>query len=124
MKLSLRVVGDPTLRAKSIVEVRGISSLLSGKYYVTDVKQVIGSSGYVCELNLTRDGSGRRARQLAQEQGGERNQSAPRSGGGMTEVEVVDPDTGATRVEFRSEGRTVGAEDPEARMSVANPGGG
>ncbi len=123
VKLSLRVVGDPTLRAKSIVEVRGISSLLSGKYYVTDVKHVIAASGYVCELNLTRDGSGRRARQLAQAQGGARNQSAPRSGGAMTEVETVDPDTGATRVEFRSDGRTVGAEDPEARMSVATPGG-
>ncbi len=36
VKLSMRVVGDPTLHAKSIVEVRGISPLLSGKYYVTE----------------------------------------------------------------------------------------
>ncbi len=35
VKLSMRVVGDPTLHAKSIVEVRGVSGLLSGKYYVT-----------------------------------------------------------------------------------------
>lgn len=42
VKLSMRVVGDPTLHAKSIVEVRGVSGLLSGKYYVTDVKHVIG----------------------------------------------------------------------------------
>ncbi|MEK7860991.1 MAG: contractile injection system protein, VgrG/Pvc8 family, partial [Chloroflexota bacterium] len=37
VKLSMRVVGDPTLHAKRIVEVRGVSGLLSGKYYVTAV---------------------------------------------------------------------------------------
>ncbi len=53
VKLSMRVVGDPTLHAKSIVELRGVSGLLSGKYYVTDVKHVISSSGYTCDLKLT-----------------------------------------------------------------------
>ncbi len=124
VKLSMRVVGDPTLHAKSIVEVRGISGLLSGKYYVTDVKHVVSSSGYVCELKLTRDGSGRRARQVAQEQRGERNRSEPSAGGSMTEVEVVDPDTGATRVEYRRDGQPIGAEDPEAQMSVPLDAGG
>lgn len=124
VKLSMRVVGDPTLHAKSIVEVRGISGLLSGKYYVTDVKHVVSSSGYVCELMLTRDGSGRRARQVAQEQRGERNRSEPSAGGSMTEVEVVDPETGATRVEYRRDGQPIGAEDPEAQMSVPLDAGG
>jgi len=124
VKLSMRVVGDPTLHAKSIVDVRGISGLLSGKYYVTDVKHVVSSSGYVCELKLTRDGSGRRARQVAQEQRGERNRSEPTAGGSMTEVEVVDPETGATRVEYRRDGQPIGAEDPEAQMSVPLDAGG
>ena len=31
------------------------------------------------------------------------------------EVEVVDPDTGRTRVEHRMEGRAIGASDPEGR---------
>ena len=118
MKLSLQVVGDPTLHAKSIVEVRGISGLLSGKYYVNDVKHVISSSGYVCELKLTRDGTGRRARTVAQSQrsqGGSRNTSQPRTDSEMTQVEVVDPETGATRIEYRRDGRPVGAGDPEAR---------
>ena len=66
----MKVVGDPTLHAKSIVEVRGISGLLSGKYYVTNVKHIISASGYVCDLKLTKDGAGRRARQLAQQQQG------------------------------------------------------
>lgn len=118
VKLSLQVVGDPTLHAKSIVEVRGISGLLSGKYYVNDVKHVISSSGYVCELKLTRDGTGRRARTVAQSQrsqGGSRNTSQPRTDSEMTQVEVVDPETGATRIEYRRDGRPVGAGDPEAR---------
>ena len=118
MKLSLRVVGDPTLHAKSLVEVRGISGLLSGKYYATDVKHVVSSSGYVCELKLTRDGSGRRARQVAQEQRGERNQSEAGAAAAVTEVEVVDPESGATHIEYRRGDQPIGAEDPEAQMSV------
>jgi hypothetical protein len=118
VKLSLKVVGDPTLHAKSIVEVRGVSGLLSGKYYVTEVKHVISSSGYTCELKLTRDGQGQRARQVAREQRGERNTSAPRTDGEMTQVEAVDPETGATRIEYRRDGRRIGYDDPEAGMSV------
>ena len=118
VKLSMKVVGDPTLHAKSIVEVRGISGLLSGKYYVTDVKHVISSSGYTCDLKLTRDGSGRRARQVAREQRGERNTSRPRRDGELTQVEVVDPETGSTRIEYRRDGRRLGYEDPEAGQSV------
>jgi phage protein D len=118
VKLSMQVVGDPTLHAKSIVEVRGVSGLLSGKYYVTGVKHVISSSGYTCELKLTRDGQGRRARQVAREQRGERNTSRPRTDGEMTQVEAVDPETGATRIEYRRDGRRIGYDDPEAGMSV------
>jgi len=118
VKLSMRVVGDPTIHAKSIVELRGVSGLLSGKYYVTGVKHVISSSGYTCDLKLTRDGSGRRARQVAREQRGERNTSRPRSDGELTQVEAVDPETGATRIEYRRDGRRIGYEDPEAGQSV------
>ena len=31
---------------------------------------------------------------------------------------VVDPETGATRIEYRRDGRRIGHEDPEAGMSV------
>ena len=118
VKLSMRVVGDPTLHAKSIVELRGVSGLLSGKYYVSDVKHVVSSSGYTCDLKLSRDGQGQRARRLAREQRGERNTSRPRTDGEMTQVEAVDPETGATRIEYRRDGRRIGHEDPEAGMSV------
>ena len=122
VKLSMQVVGDPTLRAKEVVEVRGISALLSGKYYVTEAKHVVSSSGYVVELKLTRDGTGARAQggtaTQGQPQGGEPNRSAPASGGELTQVEVIDPASGASHVEYRRDGRAIGAEDPEAGMSV------
>ncbi len=53
----------------------------------------------------------------AQPQGGERNRTAPAAGGELTSVEVVDPASGASHVEYRRDGRPLGAEDPEARMS-------
>ena len=118
VKLSLQVVGDPTLAAKSVVEVRGISSLLSGKYYAREVKHIISSSGYTCELKLTRDGVGRRARAQAKQQGGAPNTSNPKAGSGaLTQVEVVDRETGKTRIQFRSSGQQPGAGDPEAKAA-------
>jgi hypothetical protein len=114
IKLSIQAVGDPTLRAGVVVEVRGISSLLSGRYYADEVKHTISSSGYTCDLKLTKDGTGRRSRRRAQPQQGERNCSEARTGGEMTEVEVVDPETGGTHVEYRREGRPINASDPEA----------
>jgi len=122
VKLALQVVGDPTLRAKQVVEVRGISSLLSGKYYVTEAKHVISSSGYVVDLKLTRDGTGARrgagpgAR--GQVQGGEPNRTTPASGGALTELERIDPETGSSVVEYRRDGQVIGVEDPEAGVSV------
>jgi phage protein D len=92
VKLALQVVGDPTLRAKQVVEVRGISSLLSGKYYVTEAKHVISSSGYVVDLKLTRDGTGARRgagpNARGQPQGGEPNRTTPATGTStVTELE-------------------------------------
>ena len=115
VKLSMQVIGDPTLRAKSIVELRGISSRFSGKYYVTDVKHVISGSGYSCELKLTRDGLGRLPIGVGLPQGGERNQTKPRTDGGLTQVEAVDPESGQTHLEYRQDGRALGRDDPEGK---------
>lgn len=119
IKLSMQVVGDPTLHAKSIIEVRGISSLLSGKYYLNEVKHNISSSGYTCDLKLTRDGTGRRiglSAQSQQQQGGSRNTSQLPKGGEMTQVEIVDFETGSAHIEFRRDKTPIGAGDPEARQ--------
>jgi phage protein D len=117
VKLSLQVVGDPTLRAKTIIEVRGISKALSGKYYVAEAKHVINASGYVVDLKLTRDGLGS-TEKAVRPQGGQPNRGAPTPSGAMKTIEVVDPERGGTRVEFRRGDSVIGAEDPETGMSV------
>ncbi len=127
VRLSMKVVGDPTIHAKSIVEVRGISSALSGLYYLTTVKHTISSSGYLCDLKATRDGTGRRARALADERrgsgrrpapepelGGERNESEAAEGGVLELLERLVGEDGETVHEYRRTGQPIGAGDPEA----------
>ncbi|WP_141593126.1 phage late control D family protein [Myxococcus sp. AB056] len=122
VKLSLQVVGNPSLRAKSVVEVRGISSFLSGKYYVTEAKHVLSSSGYTTDLKLSRDGTGQRqqasAEKQGQPQGGQPNTSAPETTGALKEVEAFERDTGTRYIEYRRDGQPIGVEDPEAGMSL------
>lgn len=120
IKLSVQVVGDPTIRAKTVIELRGISSLLSGKYYVNEAKHAISSSGYVVDLKLTRDAGGRRssiaAANVGQAQGGQSNRNEAATGSALTPVEVIDRRTGTSRVEYRRNGQPIGANDPEARI--------
>lgn len=56
VKMTMKIVGDPTMLAKTVVEVRGIGRRLSGPYYVTEVKHTIGD-GYTCELKMRSDGT-------------------------------------------------------------------
>ncbi len=117
IKLSLQVVGDPALAAKTVVEVRGISSLLSGKYYVNEAKHSIGSSGYVVDLKLTRDGKSKLAGQGTdgKPQTGDKNTAQTPPEGAKKEVEVIDRETGQTKVEYRDTPGQTGSGDPEAR---------
>jgi len=119
VKVTLEVVGDPTLRANTIVELRGLSAYLSGRYHVDEAKHSVSGSGYTTTLRLTRDAVGARAKAASpvKPQGGEPNRSAAPPQDRLTEVEVVDPDTGRTRVEYRREGRAIGASDPEGRRA-------
>jgi hypothetical protein len=122
VKLTMQVVGDPTIAAKSVIEVQGISSLLSGKYYVSEAKHTISSSGYVCDLKLKRDGKGRPGQgggsaggQGTKPQTGDHNSSDPKEAGKKKEVEKVNPETGETYTEYVDDGS--GSKDPEASRS-------
>jgi hypothetical protein len=113
VKLSMQVVGDPQIRAKTIVEVRGISALLSGKYYVNEAKHSISSSGYTVDLKLTRDAKGSSSGVAGgASQTGDKNQSAAKKAGARRAVEVIDKVTGQSRIEYRDDG--AGSADPEA----------
>jgi phage protein D len=119
VKLTMQVVGDPTIAAKTVIEVRGISPLLSGKYYVTEAKHSVSSSGYTVDLKLKRDGKGKPGQgggagaQRTKPQTGDHNASAPQVPGKRKEVERVNPETGDTYVEYRDD--TGRSNDPEAR---------
>jgi phage protein D len=125
LKLSVDTLGEPTLRAKTLVELRGLPTLLSGKYYVREVRHSVNAEGYVCSLKLVRDALGRRAASALRRQGGDPNRAKKKTDGALTPVLVVDPETGATRREYRRDGRALGGEDPEARLSheVSEPVG-
>ena len=56
VKLTMKVIGDPTFFAKSVVEIQGISRRLSGKYYVKAVTHRIDEGGYVCEAQCISGG--------------------------------------------------------------------
>ncbi len=114
IKLSMQVIGDPTLAAKTVVEVQGISSVLSGKYYVTEVKHSISSSGYTSDLKLRRDAQGGGMLGGAKQEG-KKNTSEPATDGSPLEVEKIDKETGETHTEYVPRGQPIGASDPEGR---------
>jgi len=128
VQLRMRVIGDPTIRAKSIVEVRGLTAMFDGPYYVREaMHQIDASGGYRVDLKLIRDAKGKLAQQtLTEQQGGDRNRQEAQQPGTVTRRETVDPehphDETRGRIEYVRSGQVVGYEDPEALSSV--PGGG
>lgn len=115
--LSAQAVGDPTIRARSIIELRGVPTRLAGKYRVHEAKHVISGSGYALDLKLRRDSVGKAPpAQPTKPQGGDPNTAAPRSDGEQDWVETVDPETGAPASSFKSGGRALGAGDPEGQQ--------
>jgi phage protein D len=61
---SMEIIGDAGVVAKSIVEIEGISQLLSGKYYVEEATHKITPGNYRVRMKLIRDGAGRYAARL------------------------------------------------------------
>ncbi|MEO7729592.1 MAG: contractile injection system protein, VgrG/Pvc8 family [Kofleriaceae bacterium] len=106
VELSATVIGDPSLLAKTVVELQGISQRLSGKYYLKEAKHKIDGSGYTVELKSLRDGHS--------ELGGAPSNGKPNRGrtadndpDALRPVEVVDPETGRTHIDyFDNRGRT------------------
>ena len=62
VKMTLTMVGDPEMFAKSVVELRGFGRRLSQRYWVKVAKHTIRGS-YTTALNLASDGDGGHARE-------------------------------------------------------------
>ncbi len=121
VKMSLTLIGDPGLLAKTVVELRNFGTRLSLRYYVREVVHTIdpqGPSGYDCKVKIISDGHGghstetNRARglgafQVGPQSQGRRNQEepvdgaepeaeggrAPEEGAALDESSRVDPET-------------------------------
>lgn len=57
VKLTLELVGDPFIIAKSVLDIQGISKRLSGLYYVNQANHKIDSSGYKLSIKCASDGT-------------------------------------------------------------------
>ena len=105
--------------AKTVAEFQGIGQRLSGKYYLKEAKHRIDGSGYTVELKCLRDGHS--------EVGGASSKGKANRGsatdhdpGALRAVEVVDRETGGSRVEYwDARGRATGVEDPKTGTSRA-----
>lgn len=119
IKIALKVVGDPTLRAKQVIELRGVSGFLSGKYYVTEAKHSVSGSGYVTELKLTRDGRGGAGSGAGSVSGagttsdkGNLNRAQKGAPGAKEPIKTIDPKTGAAKLSWKG---GQGSSDPEGK---------
>lgn len=101
VELSATVLGDPSLLAKTVVELQGIGQRLSGKYYLREAKHKVDGSGYTIELKCLRDGHSQVGGAPTQ---GKLNRAsaADNDPGALRPVEVVDRETGQTHIEYRA----------------------
>jgi phage protein D len=107
IKLSIDMVGDPNIVAKSVVEVRGLGQRLSGNYYVNEATHTIDSGGYKLKLKLSRDGTNKAGGKTVP---GDKAKTNKKEGPEpvrqgetvlLEKVEKVDPTTGETTIAFK-----------------------
>ncbi len=98
VKLTLDLVGDPYLVAKTVVEVRGLGQRLSGKYYLRAVKHVLDANGYKMEVKAQTDGTQTGA---AKSKGTQNDKNAPSDAEALTPIDLVDERTGEQRTEYK-----------------------
>lgn len=59
VKMKFRIIGDPLMLAKTVIQMAGMGQRLSIRYYVTEVEHDGGGGkGYECEVSCVSDGHG------------------------------------------------------------------
>ena len=48
-------IGNPDLRSRNMIELKGLGKRFSGLYYVTSTTHTINSSGYLTNFNVQRN---------------------------------------------------------------------
>ena len=103
VKLTMQVLGDPTLRPRQVIELRGASQRLSGRYLVRTARHQISGDGYATELAVRRlvggegasvQSGGARAAARATATGSSSASSPTRP---SAPSDLIDPESGHTR---------------------------
>ena len=120
VKMTMTIVGDPNMLAKTVVRVEGVGARLSQAYYVRKVVSSLSKSGYTCDLELISDGHGghsttsRVAHGLELVDGGPATRASPNTTPGPTteagaategeelmQVDQINEETGETVTQYR-----------------------
>lgn len=104
VKLTLQVLGDATLRPRQVIELRGASQRLSGRYLVRTARHQLSSEGYVTDLSVRRLVGGEGATLPSTHRPPPARSAAAPPGGPArppTPFDHVDPETGRTRDQQR-----------------------
>lgn len=84
--LSMSIVGDPSVNAKQVIEIAGISARLSGRYYVKKCKTKVSATEYTQGLEVIADGLNAGAGVAGVKSDGTLNQQNPADPGGLHAV--------------------------------------
>lgn len=117
-KMTMPVLGDPLLGARTVIGLRNYSDSYSGLYYVKEVTHQIAPGKYRCELKCVRDAIGKLYLKKMKEIFGARNKS--RDPGGDNSAQKPDE---LERVAVKERGPNNREEWRWAHRSKNNPGG-
>ena len=102
IKLEGTIIGDPKVRAKQILDVRGLGKRVSGKYHIVQARHHIDSKGkYKVDFVANSDGHGGYAGAVNTPNKADINKKAPVDQGSNVEMSLVhDAKTGQSHFEF------------------------
>jgi phage protein D len=104
IRLDAKIVGDPRIMSKRIVEVAGIGKRFSGKYFIVSASHTLDANGgYVTSFKAHRDGHGGYGGQpnIKSNAALNKKNAAKDTDKNLIEVEVVDSRTAQTHREWR-----------------------
>ncbi len=101
VKLSFKIIGDPDVAGKRVIDFQGLGKRISGSYYVNEATHTIDSSGYHTAGKAHTDGHGGYG---SQNVASKASLNAKDAGKKPEQIERVDPRTGVSHIEFRHSG--------------------
>jgi hypothetical protein len=115
------IIGDPSLLAKTVVQLAGIGTRLSIRYYVKTVEHIIGGDGYTCELEMVSDGDGGHSTESTVARGLELLEPGPQTRGRPNAEPAPETSTTGAAVEGRMSSSTPRRDRREPSIAIGAP---